>query len=77
MSKPAPIEVRRVQVRELRAGFKSLREEGKPVLVMRNGHPCAVVLLFPGGASWWRPLLESEKKLLRDGLDAALAALTS
>ncbi len=38
------IEVRRVQVGELRRSFKALLSEEGPIVVRKNSHPCAVVL---------------------------------
>jgi hypothetical protein len=69
------VEVREVQVAELRKGLCSLLREKVPLIVRRNSQPCAVLLSLSGPFFSWSNDLAGERRRLRIALDAVVERL--
>jgi hypothetical protein len=69
------IEVRKVQVAELRRSFRALLSMEGPIVVSRNSTPCAVVLRLYGVRWGGLDKVRAQRRRLLAELQAALASL--
>ncbi len=69
------IEVRKVQVAELRRSFRALLSEEGPIVVRRNSRPCAVLLRVRDLRWKGVGVVRAERRRLLAQVQAVLASL--